>query len=332
MSATLRRSPLGKRSDCASRPTVLPDHGLAVPGQVGGRLTFSGSGIHVGGQAALRRRAREQRAVVGATDRDRAAGQVGQHRRTRQRRFGTRRDRDEHVLADLDVQHEAGHVGCLEQQIRAERRLDPGDPDSAALVITRRDLAALVELAVGGQIRLGCHTQDGAAVDDHGGVVDAMPVAQRGADHQYRQQLGRCGDNVAHGVLDRVQQHVLQQDVLDGVAGQRQFRENGQRHTLVVALAGQPQHRGGVGRGVADRGVMSARGDPGKPLVVDVVEVHRSSIVALDALFGDYRVPLSLLTAGSVPWHAVATIPHPEHGVVTATRTRVVDLRHGRQA
>ena len=159
-----------------------------------------------------------------------------------------------------------------------------GDPDGAALVVTRCDLAALVELAVGGQIRLGRHTQYRAAVDDHGGVVDAVPVAQRSADHQHRQQVGGSGDDVAHGILDRVQQHVLQQDVLDGVAGQRQLRENGQCHAVVVALPGQPQHRGGVGRGVADRRVVRARGDPGKPLAVDVVEVHRSSIVAFDGL------------------------------------------------
>ena len=178
------------------------------------------------------------------------------------------------------MQDEAGQIGRREQQVRAERRFHAGDPDGAALVVAGCDLATLVELAVGRQIRLGHHTEHDAAVDDHGGVVDAMPVTQRGADHQHRQQIGRSGDDIDQGVLDGVQQHVLQQDVLDGVAGQRQLGENGERDTVVVALPGQPQNRVGVGRGVADRRMVCARGDAGKALAVGVIEVHCPSIVA----------------------------------------------------
>ena len=127
-------------------------------------------------------------------------------------------------------------------------------------------------------------------MDHYGGVVDAMSVAQRSADHQHGQQIGRSGDDIDQGVLDGVQQHVLQQDVLDGVAGQRQLGENGQRDTVVVALPGQPQNRVGVGRGVADRRVVCARGDAGKALAVGVVEVHCPSIVAQPASILEYLV------------------------------------------
>ncbi len=77
-----------------------------------------------------------------------------------------------------------------EQQVRAERDLLAADPDLAAHVVPGRDLAALVELPVGRQVRLGGDAQDPPAVDhDHGAVVDPVPVAQRGPHDQHRQQV-----------------------------------------------------------------------------------------------------------------------------------------------
>lgn len=109
-------------------------------------------------------------------------------------------------------------------------------------------------------------------MDDHGGVVDAVPVADGRADHQDRQQLGGGRDDVRDGPVDVVEQQVLQDDVFNGVTGQRQLRENGQRYAVVVALPGHPQDRLGVRRGVTDDGVMRARGDAGKALAVSVVK------------------------------------------------------------
>ena len=119
------RAPLPLREALRLHQThaVLPDHGLTVPGQIGGRFTLSRSGVHVGGQAARRRRAGQQATVLGASDRDRAAGQVRDHRRTRQGGLCARRNRDEHVLADLDVQHEPGQIGSGEQQVGPERHV-----------------------------------------------------------------------------------------------------------------------------------------------------------------------------------------------------------------
>ena len=162
-SATDRRGPLGKRSELARLHAVLPDHGLAVPGQVGRGFAFARRGVDVRSQAARRRRAGQQAAVLGPADRDRAAGQVRDHRRARERGLGARRYRHEHVLADLDVKDEAGQIGCGEQQVGTERHLrdgaSPAHPDDAAHVVARGHLTALVELAVGRQIRLRRHAE-----------------------------------------------------------------------------------------------------------------------------------------------------------------------------
>ena len=263
---------------------VLVDHRLAVPGQVGGGLARAGRGVEVGGQAARGRRAAQQVPVLGAADGDRAAGQVGQHRRPGQRRLRARRDRHPHVLADLHVQHEAGQVGRGEQQVGAERDLDAAigcprarrpDPDGSADVVAGCGLAALVELPVGGQVRLRGDAEDPSAVHDHRGVVDPVPVAQRGAHHEHRQQLGRRRDQLEQGPLDALQQGVLHEQVLDRVAGQRQLREHRQPDAVGVALPGGGQHRVGVGRRDADRGRDRAGGDPEEAVPVGRTEVHR---------------------------------------------------------
>ena len=67
---------------------------------------------------------------------------------------------------------------------------------------------------------------------------------------------------------------ILQQDVLDGIARQRQLGENRQTDALVVTLPRHLQHRFGIGRGLTDRGVHGARGDPEKALAIGGIEVH----------------------------------------------------------
>lgn len=244
--------------------------------------SLAGGGVDVRGQAPRGRRARHQLAILGAAHGDRAAGQVRQHRRSGQRRAGARRDRHPHVLADLHVQHEIRVVRGGEQQIGPERRLEPADGDQPALVVAGGQLPTFVELAVVGHIGLGHHTQHGAAVDDHRGVVHPVTESQRGADHQHRQQFRRGRRQVGQRPFHRVEQGVLQQDVLDRVAGQGQLGKHRQRHALVVAFPGGAQHRRRVGVGVGERRVQRAGGHADEPVLVDAVEVHRLPFFLLD--------------------------------------------------
>ena len=141
-------------------------------------------------------------------------------------------------------------------------------------VVAGGHLAAFVELAIGGQIRLRRHAQHRTAVNHHRGVVDPVAVAQRSADDQHRQQVGRGGNQGVYGPFDGLQQCVLQQDVVDRIARQCQFGEHRQRHAVVVAFAGRSQHRFRVGGGIADRGVQRACGNPNEPVPVGGVEAH----------------------------------------------------------
>ena len=105
-------------------------------------------------------------------------------------------------------------------------------------------------------------------------------MPERGADDDERQQLrGRLGDR-DDGLVDGVEKDVLEEEVVDGVAGQAQLREEGDGHALVVAGPDLDEHPFGVGRGVRQRDGQGARGDPGEPLGVDVPEVHAPSLWA----------------------------------------------------
>ena len=253
---------------------VLVDRRLAVPRQVGRRLALAGGGVHVGGEAARRRRAAQQLAVLGPADGDRAAGQVEQQRRARQRGLRARRDRDPHVLADLDVDHEPGEVVGGEQQVGAERQVLAGDADLAALVDARGELPALVELAVGRRVGLRHDPEDAAAVDHHRAVVDAVAMAQRRADHEQRQQLGGPLGHGGQRALHVVEHRVLEHEVLERVARERHLGEQRDRHALLRALARLAQHHLRVGRRIGDRHAAGAGGDAGEPVLVDRAEVH----------------------------------------------------------
>ena len=136
------------------------------------------------------------------------------------------------------------------------------------------ELATLVELAVVRQVQLRHHTEHLAAVDDHGGVEQPGLVAQRGADDEHRQQIGGGLDDLRQALVDRVEQGVLTQQVVDGVAGQRQFREQRDRDTEVGAAPADVDDALGVAHRVGDRDVGRARGDAGEAVAVQRVERH----------------------------------------------------------
>ncbi len=273
--------PVGEPLGLREQLPQLVDHGLPVPRQVGAGLAEPGRGVHVGRQAARRGRAHQQPAVLGAADGDRAAGDVDQHGGTGERGLGTRRHRHPHVLADLDVQDQARHVGRPEEQVGPERHLHPTEDDRrAAAVVAGREVAALVELPVGRQVGLRRHPEHAAAVHHDGAVEDAGAVPQRCPDDEHHAEVDGAGDEVGDRLLDRVEHGLLQQQVVDGVAGQGELGEHRDRDAVVGARACLGQHRRGVGPRVRDRRGDRARRDPREALVVRRGEVHGSSLPA----------------------------------------------------
>ena len=107
--------------------------------------------------------------------------QVGEHRRSRQRAVGAGRDRRPQVLADLDVQHEAGQVAAREHELRPARDRAARHRHLVADQVARgAELALLVVLVVLGQIALGHDAEHPPAwIDDR--ALNSPPSARTGA-------------------------------------------------------------------------------------------------------------------------------------------------------
>ena len=251
----------------------LVDRGLPVPGQVGGRLAQAGGRVDVGAGPAHRGRPRKQRAGLSPAYGDRAAGEVGEHGRPAERRTHPRRVRDPEVLADLDADHEAGHVIGGKQQVGAERRIDAGDADRLAdEAEAGGEVSLLVELPIVRQEALRDRPEQPAALDGERAIVDPVAPAQGRADQEQRAEAGGGGDHPLRRGLDRVEQRLLQQQVLDRVGRERQLREYRHRRPGLVAGPREIEHRGGVAIRVGGVAASGAGGDAGEAVPVERAE------------------------------------------------------------
>ena len=270
---------LGEAVALGEQVAALVDHGLAVPGQVGRRLPLAGGRVEVRRGAARAGAAYQLAAVLGAGDGDRAAGQVEQHVRTGERGLRARWDRHPHVLADLHVDLEVGQVAGREDQVGPERhRLAREVDEAAAAVVARGEPPALVELPVRRQVGLRRDPQHPPAMDHDRAVEHPGAVLERRPDHDHRQQVGAGGDDLLDPGHHRLEQGVLEEQVVDGVAGQRELGEHRHRDAFVVAQPRLLDHPLRVGSRVGDRDRQRAGGNPREPVGVGGVEVHGVSL------------------------------------------------------
>ena len=138
--------------------------------------------------------------------------------------------------------------------------------------VAGHEMAALVELAVVGQVGLRHHAQQPAAMDSERRVVQPPGVAHRRTYQQQGQQGRRILHQARDRLLHRVQQRVLLQQVADGVAGHAEFGEYRHRHRLVVALPGHAQDGLRIRRRVGQGHPRRARGDAGEAVPVKRAE------------------------------------------------------------
>ena len=265
----------------------LVNHPLAVPGEIGGALARSGGGVDVGADRAHRLRGAQQLALARLADRDVRCRQVAAHQRARQRAQRRRRGGGPVILADFGVEYEVGEVGRGEDQVGAERRLLPGDRDrQPGQPVAAREPALLVIFAVVGQECLGHHAQHATARDRDRAIVEAPGAWQRRADQQHRGELRARRDHLGQRGLGRGVCCRLQVEVVDGVGTDVEFGKDQQVGAACVALAGQRDRRGGVGRCVADAGDRRAGADADHAVAVQRVERMRHGADAISLLCG----------------------------------------------
>ena len=149
-------------------------------------------------------------------------------------------------------------------------RFDPRETSKDAA--ERTSLAkALVEL-------VGDDAEHPTPMHHHRAVVEP-PLEGQGSTHDDdRQEVRGRRPHPFHRGERGVEHGVLEQQVVDRVAGQAQLREDRQRDPLGRALASDAHDRVGVGERIGDRDRHRAGRDAGEPLVVGGVEVHGRSL------------------------------------------------------
>ena len=111
-------------------------------------------------------------------------------------------------------------------------------------------------------------------MDDDRGVEQSSLVSKRRADDDHRQQVCAGGDDRGQSLVYGVEHGVLSEQVVQGVAGEGQFGEHGDRD----AGLGQPptdvDDTLRVATGIGDVDVSGARGDPGESVRIQRGELH----------------------------------------------------------
>ncbi len=281
------------------------DRPLSVPGEVGRALARPGGGEDVSGEAAVRLAGAKQFALVRLADRDVGGGEVGQDQRPSQRAERRRRLRRPEILANLDMEDEVGKVVGGEDQIGAERHIVPGDrrlhPRQAR---AGSEPALLIIFAVIGQEDLRHDAQDRAARDHHAAIVEPPVATQRRADDQHGLQPHALFRQPRQPLLDRVEECLLQEQIVDRIGGDIELRKHRKIDAARVRLAGKLERLIDVERDIAGRGHGARRRDPDEAVAVDRGEGR--ALVP-----GHHSISVIMSTAASIAAIRVAPRPIP---------------------
>ena len=144
---------------------------------------------------------------------------------------------DPQILADLDAELRAVD---LEREVGAEVGLLPGDGDRlAGDAGARGEPAVFVEFAVVGDVGLGHDAQDASLREYDGAVVERRTVTQREADDQRQREFARGFGQFGQGLVGRVEQRGLQQQIAARVAGHGQLGECHDLHAALCRVVGE---------------------------------------------------------------------------------------------
>src|SRR5579863_9236788 len=125
-------------------------------------------------------------------------------------------------------------------------------------------VTALVELAIIGQMYLWDDAEQTAAMNGQRTIVKTSSMAQRRADEDERQQsfgganqpIDRAGKAVLHGPLE--------DKIIERVAGERQFREDRERHRFPMQSRKHADDSFGIGQRIGETAAGRAGRDAGK--------------------------------------------------------------------
>jgi hypothetical protein len=246
---------------------------LAVPGEIGRAFARAGGSEYISGDGATRLAVAEHGAVFGFADRDVRRGEIEKDVRAGECAFARWRRRRPEILADLDVKAEVGIFCMVENLVGAEIRAAVQKLDRVHVTIGRdAEITFLVELAVIGQEGFGNDPEHVAALDHDSAIVERAAHANWRAHYEDREKAFAFSFEPSQRSVDRIEQRILEQEVVDGVAGERKLWRQQHGRLGLVRFAPERQNTLGVCHGICRRDDRRAGGDAHEAVRVEVLE------------------------------------------------------------
>ena len=223
--------------------SVFIDEVLARKDHIGRGLALTRVRIGIGAVQARALVGYEAASVICLTDNLVRSRRVENHRGTGKRHLGRRGRRHPQVLADLNAQH---HIlgtlitAAVDKPRTHRNRTLTGKLDPYRICGRRSKPAALVELAIVGQILLGREAQKLARAAHGGAVVDILGNRNGKTDGKDNRQLASFIENMCQCSLAGMQQRAIMEQVGRGIAAQVEL---GQHQSTNAALDSRANSR-----------------------------------------------------------------------------------------
>ena len=208
-----------------------------VPGkdQIGGGLPLAGVGVDIAAHQTARLPRRKSAAVGGLARQLIGGGQVQNQGGPRLDQTGGGGLRGPKVLADLHAHDQVRDTLAGEEPTGTHvHKLIAAQLEGGLLIPSGGEPAALIKLAVVGDIHLGPQSQDFPFANHRRAVIQLVVpfAAHRQADSGEHVQLLRLLQNTLQGVLRPAQEGILQKQVAAGVARDAQLGQGQHLHAL----------------------------------------------------------------------------------------------------
>ena len=261
---------------------VFVDKVLARKDHVGRGLALTRIRVGIGTVQARALVRDKAAAVICLTDNLVRGRRVENHRRTGKRHLGRRRRRHPQVLTDLNAQHQVlgALITAAVDKPRAKRhRTLTGKFNPHGIGRRRGKPAALVELAIVGQILLSRKAQKLARTAHGRAVVDVFGHRNGKADGKDNRQLAGFIEDMHQSSLAGMQQCAVMEQIGRGIAGQVKLGQRQRANAALGSLANSRQRNLGIALDIGHANPRRRRRHTQKAIRLRKVKIHKNAPV-----------------------------------------------------
>ena len=111
-------------------------------------------------------------------------------------------------------------------------------------------------------------------MDHECGVVEPPGATQRRPDDEHRIKVARSGNDAVDRAFDRIEQGILEQEIVDGIGGEPEFGKDHDRCLGGITLGGKAQRLGEIEGRIRYLGARDAGGEPDEIVAVEAGEIR----------------------------------------------------------